>query len=108
MKTTIVNNISVTLADNVSPESLGLLPQMILGGSECPVTNIETNYPWFFGWDEDTAATVDEFGVYRYPNDEPLEFMAKYEGDEISLYQYPYGIVAAVKGSKLIKTTRCD
>lgn len=86
-------------------EACGLLPYMILQGESGIEENLIANYPFFWGWTEDEAEVVNE--QFTYPEDEPLDWVGKFEEDGKLLYIYPYGIVAIVEGGKT-KWTRCD
>lgn len=79
-------------------EACGFLPTMMIE-SQNPDSSLkaalEENYPFGANWNSD--GVIDEQGVYRYPEDEPLSPIMSITNkltDDVA-YIYQYGIVAA-------------
>ena len=86
---------------------LGLVTQFILNGDDDIDVNLNNNYCHGCTWME-TKATVGEDGVYRHPEDEPLEPLAMYMKDDKILLIYPYAITALIEDGEFTKWTRVD
>ena len=79
-------------------EACGFLPTMMMAGEDENTsfkTALEENYPFGAHWNG--QGDVDEQGVYRYPEDEPLHPIMSVTDkltDDVA-YIYQYGLVAA-------------
>lgn len=81
-------------------EVLGLVPHMVFNADTLSfkveefVSNLESAYG--FPLSEMGGKVVD--GIYTYPKDRDLDWLAKYTSEKfpVTVYQYPYGIVAII------------
>ena len=86
----------------VTREYLGLVPEFFIsatqGAEEATldaVADAMDEVYQYGGFRYPFSGTVDAEGVYRAPEDPPLEpYVAIQYLDKFTLYQYPYGIVA--------------
>ena len=79
-------------------EACGFLPTMLMAGEEESTlmkTALEENYPFGAYWNG--SGVIDEQGIYRHPEDEPLHPIMSVTNkltDDVA-YIYQYGLVAA-------------
>lgn len=92
-------------------QSLGLIPEFWFTSTKATVSeSLEENYEFFDEWTEDTNAEVVN-GLFMYPEDPPLQPLAKYwiDGQEEHAFQYQHAILAVCdKNGDLVKWTRMD
>jgi hypothetical protein len=97
--------------DEQIKESLGLIPSFVLAS----ITDITGNdsiefmdaMKGYYGFPTyEMGGTVEE-DVYKYPEDEDLYPLAKYDFGDTHLLQYEYGILSYVDGDK-VNTVRMD
>lgn len=92
-------------------EACGVLPQMLISSEdpESPMkTNIENSYPFGAHWND--HGVVDDQGIYRHPEDPPLEPVAQLQNvttNEVA-YIYTYGLVAVCDDNGKFITGRFD
>ncbi|KPW03213.1 hypothetical protein [Pseudoalteromonas sp. P1-11] len=90
-------------------EYAGLIPQILCNGDEGNTfkQNVDNNYVYGHRWGD--SATVDDEGMYHYPEDEPLApiLMILNPRTQQRAFVYPYALVAVQDEGKWI-TTRLD
>ena len=84
-------------------EYCGVLPYYIQYGEESAREQMRAGYLSTAGYEPfdmmglPTTGSIDEYGVYEYPGDEPLFPLATLPREIDSVHIYPYGLVGIVE-----------